>query len=171
VEVFTGKSGLKVYKDSAAFPRVWTVHSAVAGDMSLLSGFDAQRWRHQAFLESTPPPLESCAGNDAPSVVDQNSQSVNILVKMKCRGLLILSDAYFPGWKATVDGHAVQIEKAYGALRAVIVPAGTHTVIMRYRPVSFLIGATLSVLGLALAGLLALFPRFMSGRREYASNY
>jgi hypothetical protein len=170
-EVFTGKSGLKVYKDSAAFPRVWTVHSAVAADMSVLSGFDAQQWRHQAFLESEPPPLESCSGDDAPRIVDQNTQSVNIFVKMNCRGMLILSDAYFPGWKATVDGNAVQIEKAYGALRGVVVPAGTHTVIMRYRPASFLIGATLSVLGLILAALLVMFPRFMTGQPEDTPTY
>jgi hypothetical protein len=170
-EVFTGKSGLKLYKDSTAFPRAWTVHSAVKGDVSLLSDFDARRWRHQALLASAPPPLETCADDERPSTIDRNTQSFSLSVKMNCRGMLIVSDAYFPGWKATVDGRPVKIEKAYGALRGIVVPGGSHTVAMSYCPTVFYMGAACSLLGLALAGLLALSPKLLNAEPESLPDY
>jgi uncharacterized membrane protein YfhO len=66
---------------------------------------------------------------------------VVIQAQMSCRGMVILTDTWFPGWRATVDGRAAVIEKAYGAFRGVVVEAGDHTVEMRYRPWSVFLGA------------------------------
>jgi uncharacterized membrane protein YfhO len=52
-------------------------------------------------------------------------------------GLLVVADAWFPGWVATVDGHTVPIHPANLALRGVDVPAGHHTVVMTYEPSSW----------------------------------
>lgn len=56
-------------------------------------------------------------------------------------GTLVLADAYYPGWVAEVDGKPTPIHAADLALRGVTVPAGTHTVVMRYEPASAAIGA------------------------------
>ncbi|PJF40481.1 MAG: hypothetical protein CUN54_05045, partial [Phototrophicales bacterium] len=55
----------------------------------------------------------------------------------------ILSVAHpdYPGWQATIDNEPTDIMRAYGALSAVPVPAGTHTVAFTYRPLTFRIGA------------------------------
>ncbi|HVN67838.1 MAG TPA: YfhO family protein, partial [Candidatus Sulfotelmatobacter sp.] len=66
---------------------------------------------------------------------------------------LFLADSYYPGWKAFVDGHEVTIEKSMVLFRAVKIPAGTHTVRFVYDPLSFKIGAGISLL--TLVGLLA----------------
>ncbi|HEX2578312.1 MAG TPA: YfhO family protein, partial [Aquihabitans sp.] len=49
-------------------------------------------------------------------------------------GLLVLSQAWAPGWSATVDGVAAPVVRADGVVQAVPVPAGTSTVVLRYRP-------------------------------------
>ncbi|MGH7723801.1 MAG: hypothetical protein ACREOU_00040 [Candidatus Eiseniibacteriota bacterium] len=50
------------------------------------------------------------------------------------RAFLVIADAWFPGWKADVDGEPVPIYRVHHMLRGVVVPAGTHRVTMRYEP-------------------------------------
>ena len=49
-------------------------------------------------------------------------------------GVVVLTDAWFPGWQATLDGSPVRLRRANFALRGVVVPAGEHRIEMRYRP-------------------------------------
>jgi Bacterial membrane protein YfhO len=77
-------------------------------------------------------------------------------------GLLVVCDTWFPGWEATVDGVSAEVLKVNGIHRGVRVPAGRHTVEMRYRPrwlsLGFTISAIASLLWMATA-LAALFGR------------
>jgi uncharacterized membrane protein YfhO len=68
---------------------------------------------------------------------------------------VILTDTWFPGWTATVDGRRAKIECAYGFVRGVVVEPGKHTIEMRYRPMSVYLGAMLSLLaaGIVIAGI------------------
>jgi len=72
-------------------------------------------------------------------------------------GILTLSDQYYPGWQATVDGQPTDIMRADTVFRAVCVPAGDHVVRFDYRPTSLLIGVLLSALGWLLMAVFALF--------------
>jgi len=67
--------------------------------------------------------------------------------------LLFLSDTYYPGWKAYVDGKETKIHRANYAFRAVIVPEGKHDVIMIYEPDSFKIGFIISVISVILISI------------------
>jgi hypothetical protein len=64
---------------------------------------------------------------------------------------LVVANATFPGWRATVDGAEVRIVSPEGRPFAVPVPAGSHEVVLAYRPLSFTLG--LACAALALAGL------------------
>ncbi len=64
--------------------------------------------------------------------------------------ILYISDTYDDGWKSFVDGIQTQTLKANYALRAVLIPAGTHTVVMNYAPDEFTQGVIVSLIGLAL---------------------
>lgn len=55
-------------------------------------------------------------------------------------GLVVLSDTYFPGWVARVDGKLSKIYRADYALRGIPVESGRHTVVLTYEPVSFRFG-------------------------------
>lgn len=71
-------------------------------------------------------------------------------------GVLVLTDLYYPGWTAQVDGHPADLLRADGFFRAVALSAGSHQVVFRYRPLSFWIGAALSLFALLTLGALAL---------------
>src|SRR5207248_5438772 len=62
-------------------------------------------------------------------------------------GLLTLSDQYYPGWQASIDGQAVDIVRADTAFRAICVPSGDHMVLFEYRPRSLYIGLAISIVG------------------------
>lgn len=71
-----------------------------------------------------------------------------IELRSSAAGQLVLSEVDYPGWVASVDGVATQIQPYAELLRSVEVPSGTHTVVFSYRPVVLLAGATLTVIGL-----------------------
>jgi len=60
-------------------------------------------------------------------------------------GFLVLSDLYYPGWEATVDGEPIHIYEANACVRAVPLDQGTHTVEFRYKPKPLLYGAAISL--------------------------
>jgi hypothetical protein len=73
-------------------------------------------------------------------------------------GLLVVNDAFWPGWQATLDGRAVQILAVDALVRGVPWPAGRHVLEMRYDPPELRAGWLLSAAGLALLLALAIAP-------------
>ena len=69
--------------------------------------------------------------------------------------LLVLTDAWHPGWRARVDGVAAPVLRVNAHFRGVPVPAGARRVEMRFEPWSFRAGAALSLATLAVLALLA----------------
>lgn len=66
--------------------------------------------------------------------------------------LLVIDEIYYPaGWQATVDGRPAPILQANYLLRAVPLPAGTHTVVMRFDPVSHVWGLRIATLATLLS--------------------
>ena len=81
------------------------------------------------------------------------AEAVEIHTDAPGRRLLTLTDTWFPGWVAHVDGHEVPILRANVAFRAVAVPAGRHVVTFHYRPRSVRAGAWVSGASLAVIAL------------------
>lgn len=73
--------------------------------------------------------------------------------------ILYISDTYDSGWKSFIDGRKAETMKANFALRAVYVPAGTHTVRMKYTPIEFVVGAYVSLAGILLFVIYLRFSR------------
>lgn len=65
--------------------------------------------------------------------------------------ILFLSDAYYPGWHATIDDAPSPVLRANHAFRAVVVPSGDHTIAFKYAPASVAWGLRLSLAGLAIS--------------------
>ena len=68
-------------------------------------------------------------------------------------GVVVFSEVYYPGWTATVDGNPVEIGRVNYVLRAISVPAGSHKVVMEFRPKSIEITETIAYVALALLAL------------------
>jgi hypothetical protein len=74
------------------------------------------------------------------------------------RSLLVVSDVYYPGWRARVDGQESSVYRVDHALRGVLLEAGAHRVEFFFQPLSLFAGAAvtaLSLLGLAILSLWA----------------
>ncbi len=85
----------------------------------------------------------------------REAERVQVEAESSGPGLLVMNDAWAPGWKATIDGAPVPILPADVVARAVAWPAGRHTLEMRYEMPGLRAGLWISALGaLALAGLL-----------------
>jgi uncharacterized membrane protein YfhO len=74
-------------------------------------------------------------------------------------GWLIVTDNFYPGWMAERDGTSVPIRRGNFLFRAVEVPAGESRVVLRYRPISFLLGAAGSLMALGVGLGWAWAPR------------
>jgi len=152
-DVFTGKNGVKIWRDPGAFPRAWTVHETVVApdekkgaEMVNNGPFDL---RTTALTVGPKPQLDSCDGADHVTAVDDKTSALQVNVEMSCMGLLVISDSWYPGWRAQVDGKSVDIWKVNTAIRGVLVPAGRHTMTMKYRPFSVYFGFLCTLVGLA----------------------
>jgi hypothetical protein len=82
-------------------------------------------------------------------------------------GLLVLSEIHYPAWKAAVDGRPVNLLRADYALRAIVVQAGTHSVVCSFESAPFKRGVLITIVSLILTmGLLTatfLIKRFNPG--------
>jgi len=107
-----------------------------------------QRWT----VDSPVAKLMDALVHAAPEAVRFESDGedrIVVAVEGGSGGELILTDSFYPGWRAWVDGEPVSIRRADEAFRGVPVPPGTHTVEFRYEPASFRVGLFLSLLTLA----------------------
>ena len=77
-----------------------------------------------------------------------------VRVKSQADGYLIISDVWYPGWQALIDGKQSNILRANYLFRAVAVPAGEHVVKIVYQPRSFIGGAVISSVALIVLLLL-----------------
>ena len=83
--------------------------------------------------------------------------------------LLVFSEIYHPDWTATVDGQPLTLLRADWLLRAAVVPAGEHTVVLRFTPAAYATGRSVSLassLALLLMLLLAAGGCWWSGRKQ-----
>ncbi len=97
------------------------------------------------------------------SVVEYTPGHIRVEVDAARASVLVVSESYYPGWHAVIDGQDVEILRANYLSQGVVVPAGKHTVEMKYEPDSFRNGALLSLLGLVGLGGLVVWPRFRKG--------
>jgi hypothetical protein len=163
-----------VLENKRALPRAWLVGEAQAVDgeeaLRLITGqtgnadesapaFDPRR---TALLEVAPSELPQLAGGELPidSAANVTLYEPNRLVihtRSAHPSVLVLSEMFYPGWEATVDGVAARIHLTNYLLRGVVVGAGEHRVEMRYVAPAARNGAIISALGLAAFGALIFY--------------
>jgi uncharacterized membrane protein YfhO len=101
-------------------------------------------------------------------IVRYDDERVDIRAHADRAGMLVLSDTWFPGWKAQVDGADATVEQVDYVLRGVRLGPGEHTVSLRYAPASWTAGRLVSAL--ALAGLVLALLLSLRARRRTATE-
>lgn len=151
----------RVLENRAALPRSWLVHAArqvAPGETLQLLGSGVVNPRQTALLEARSPMLAQPAdpATDQAVIASYAPDRVRVRTHSTAAALLMLSDTYYPAWHAYVDGKRAELYAADGALRGIPVPAGTHTVELRYEDAPLRVGLAVSLAAyLALCVLLA----------------
>jgi uncharacterized membrane protein YfhO len=95
--------------------------------------------------------------------VARAKSGIDVTVTMQRPGFIVVSESAWPGWRAYVDNNRVRILRANHAFLGVYVPAGTHSVRLRYLPQSFVVGRAISLA--TLLGLAIFFGLRITARR------
>jgi hypothetical protein len=159
---------VNVLERSGALPRAWIVHSAQratpeeALDLLSSGGVDP---RETALLENPSANLDQPddPSADRASITEYEADRIELNTTTGAPGLLMLGEVYYPAWKAYVDGEPAPLYRADHLFRAVPVPAGEHTVELRYESRSLLAGTAISLLTVLI--LLALTAARLWGKR------
>ena len=97
----------------------------------------------------------SALGTGTAKLVAYEPNELQYEVQTDKGGVLVFSEVYYPGWKATVDGEEVDLGCANYVLRALKVPAGSHKVVLTFHPTS--ITMTDSIAFVTIAAILLAF--------------
>jgi len=150
---------VKIYEHQAVLPHAFVVGRAItAGDAAALAlladpAFDVTK---TVLLADAGVGDQPTAPAEARPATITRYAPEGVTVQADGPGYLLLTDAYYPGWTATVDGQPAPIWRADVMFRAVALEAGAHEVVFTYAPRSVQVGlwvsgAALALLALALA--------------------
>lgn len=160
-------SNWKIYENPSGYPRAWTVHettvepSAAEAEKQLgRPGFDARR----TALVQVPVAVQPLIGGvqERAQVVVNTPNRMELEVDAQSRALLVLSENYYPGWRAYINGETARIYQVDGGLRGMVVPQGHSQVVFRYVPASVYWGGLLT----SLAFLGTPVAKWLHGRRS-----
>ncbi|WP_157912920.1 YfhO family protein [Candidatus Promineifilum breve] len=152
--IFSGD--VKIYENADAQPRAFLVHdwqwaADGAAAVAAMRAEDFDPRAEAVVIGIGDAAVGGAGGQGVATISDYTAESVLIQTRSDRDSLLILTDAHYPGWAATVDGAPGVIEQVDGMFRGVFLPAGEHEVAFHYRPRSVRLGLALSLLGLGLA--------------------
>ncbi len=101
--------------------------------------------------------------SQAVSLETERPQPEHLIVRVESPTprVLIFAETFMPGWEATLDGQPTEIWRANAYYQAVWVPAGSHEVVFRYRPVAFRLGAMIALIALPALGFLWFLPALL----------
>lgn len=146
----------KVYQDNGALPRSFVVHSVrrIEDRPALLGVMLSPEFNPSslAIIEEAADnlPNNPTLKSPTPRIIERSLNTIRIEAELVAAGLLVLADAYYPGWKAFVDGRESKIYRTNYAVRGVLLPPGRHSVEFRYEPLSLKMGAIVSLVSLLL---------------------
>jgi hypothetical protein len=156
----------KVYGNPKAYPRAWIVHQAIVetSQEAVFGRLDdpSINLRTVAVIETPlPQALEPANRPDEPvHFRSYEADRIVLDVETGSTGFLILSEIYYPGWRAALNGRFVEIYRVDGGLRGIMLPRGKSRITLEYTPITIYAGTAISLL--TFAGVIAGF--FVSRR-------
>lgn len=155
VEVFD--AGVVLFRDLSSAPpyrMAYVTRPSDAPDLGPMTADGAPRVEGFAM-----PPREGPFDNEIEVLDRPGPHQVRLRVETNQPGLLIVTTAWYPEWRAWVGGKETLVYPVDGALQGVEVVAGEHTVELRYDPRGFRIGVYVCI-GFALLLAFGVFRAF-----------
>ena len=153
-------ANVEIFQNKAVYPRAFVVYdiinvSSFDQALDLLTNSDIDL-RQTAIVENFP--------SDSRTVINESTHqnppsgsahvkritpdALTVDIQTNSPGLLVMSEQYYPGWRAYIDGKETPIYAVNGILRGVFLNKGKYTVRLEYKPLSFSIGLVISVIAL-----------------------
>jgi hypothetical protein len=157
---------VRIYENANVYPRAFLVDNirAETNPQAVLqtvtaNGFDGRR---EALLETTAAPAVAAPAPDDQVTLTRSTPS-RIFLTTSTAGprFLALSEMYFPGWRAYVNGVETPIYRTNYLFRGIVVPAGLHSVEFVHQPLPLMVGA-----GVSAVTLLVVLGMLVVGRRR-----
>jgi hypothetical protein len=167
-KVSDGSADILVLESPRAFPRAFIVPASVtipSPEERLRFLMDPSTDLTQVVVLESGPSREAGprAGSPGTRIVSHAAGEYEIATDSPSGGILVLTESFYPGWEARLDGGPVEILRANHLVQAVPVPAGRHTVQFRYR-VSHLGTGFLISLGIVLGTAGVWMWRLLAGK-------
>ncbi|MEK6819098.1 MAG: YfhO family protein [Nanoarchaeota archaeon] len=162
--VFEDKS-VAVLESKNALPRAFMVFDweEINDDTLLLESLLNKNFSiREKILLSENPGIQRGDGKEVKNSVrykKYREQESKLIVTTESSGMLFVSETFYPGWKAYVDGKEEKLLKANFAFRAIPILKGEHTVQFIYKPESFFLGLKISAFSLLVILLFLLFRK------------
>lgn len=168
-------SDIFFYKNRFAMPRGWLVNKAWRVDdqdqaLEIISDPRFRPMDTAVLTEDLPQdagidPASDLSGQKV-EVTMFKPDSVEMKVAAPADSLFIASEVWYPGWKAYIDGKATKIFRTNYLLRGVVMPKGEHTLLMKFSPPLYVLGAALSMASLVFIGAVIGLPVYR--KRKHA---
>jgi uncharacterized membrane protein YfhO len=151
-KVFTDQSGV-IYKNNNVLPRAFFVNNLqiVKNYKDLASIIDNKNFdpRNSAVIFNDKPIIIPSSVGQA-TIEKYEANNLVIRTDSSSGGFLVVSDSFDPGWRVKIDKESTKIYEVDGALRGLVVPAGTHEIEMNYWPNSVDWGVKISIFSLVI---------------------
>lgn len=143
-----------VYLNPTYLPRAWLVNTVeVDKPLAILERMKYAPGQYENFDPKEVVYLESKlnksivpAGEGASvKITDYRNQNITMQVKATGTNFLLVSEVYYPEWKAYIDGKETEIIKSNYFMRGIVVPSGTHKVELEYKSAKFETGKMASL--------------------------
>ncbi len=80
-------------------------------------------------------------------IISYTDKKIVINTKTDGNSFLVLTDTFYSGWQASLDGQPIKIYQTDYLFRGVLVPFGEHQVVFQYQPKIFAFGKYFSICG------------------------
>src|SRR3989338_375198 len=134
-------------------------------DLSINDLREAAILEGEGFFLKMPHELEGL-GKDYVEIVRHSPNHIKLKAHLEKTGLLVLNEIFFPGWQAYIDGKREHIFKTNYIMRSVYLKEGNHTIEFVYRPLSFKIGAGITILTIFILSFLGIKQGYSTLKRK-----
>ena len=158
VPVFDRDPQVNIYLNTQALPRAILVHQAVAvpdqesafvqiqkPDFDPASSVVVEGGKSLQGSKGAGEQGSKGAGSESLDITAYRPNAIHLTAETSAEAYLVLSEVYYPGWRAYVDGRAEPVLRANYAFRAVYLEPGYHEVRLVFEPLSWKVGLGISV--------------------------
>lgn len=145
-DIFTqvySEDGWSIIENNKALPRAFLADSyKLVSEESFAREFFSETFNPSStvLLNEEPDIIPQVASTKSADITEYTPNQLTVSSKSDTSQVLFLSDTFFPGWNAYVNGQKTKILRANHTFRAVALPAGVNTVVFAYEPESFSTG-------------------------------